>query len=402
MKKIFIPILLCVLFICKNIIAQTETAAVVSVYTQNVKISPEIAESILRIELTKTEKFKVLDKLDMLEIINEQKLDITNCFGKKCLTEVGKAASIDKITTGSIENLGKKIVVTIKILDVKSEEYTKIAVEEFIVLDDEIQNMVKMTLNKALGIENDTEMMNNFVYYNQPPSAPTTFIKNNGPRMGVSYIAGNLGKIITAPTEKGGWGFDLPLFTQIGYQFEQAYLSAGTFQALIEGMVFLTGVEKNIFSPSFAFINGFRSSKNGWEFGFGPTFRVTKIANGYYQNNQVNNGNIDYWRLSDEWENDPTNIAIDSTEITEVDWSSGNPENVGTGEYVYDYGLNPNPTISRVDSRGDFKFQAGWVWAIGKTFHSGYLNIPVNAFLSQSKDGFYIGLSMGFNIAKSN
>ena len=47
-------------------------------------------------------------------------------------------------------------------------------------------------------------------------------------------------------------------------------------------------------------------------------------------------------------------------------------------------------------------FQAGWVWAIGKTFHSGYLNIPVNAFLSQSKDGYYIGLSMGFNIAKQD
>ena len=37
--------------------AQLETAAVVSVYTQGAKISPEMAESILRIELTKTEKF---------------------------------------------------------------------------------------------------------------------------------------------------------------------------------------------------------------------------------------------------------------------------------------------------------------------------------------------------------
>jgi hypothetical protein len=155
----------------------------------------------------------------MLETINDQKIDITNCFGKKCLTSVGKAASIDKIATGSIENLGKKIVVTIKILDVESEEYTKIAVEEFIVLDDEIQNMVKITLNKALGIDNDPEMMNNFVYYNQPPSSPTTFIKNNGPRMGVSYLVGNLGEIVQLPENEGGYDMEVPMFTQIGYQF---------------------------------------------------------------------------------------------------------------------------------------------------------------------------------------
>ena len=34
-------------------------------------------------------------------------------------------------------------------------------------------------------------------------------------------------------------GFDAaPIMTQIGYQFEGSYLSAGNFQALIEGLVF--------------------------------------------------------------------------------------------------------------------------------------------------------------------
>ena len=56
--------------------AQLETAAVVSVYTQGAKISPEMAESILRIELTKTEKFNVFDKLDMMEILNNNDIDI--------------------------------------------------------------------------------------------------------------------------------------------------------------------------------------------------------------------------------------------------------------------------------------------------------------------------------------
>ena len=73
-------------------LAQVPTAAIVSVYTQGVKISPEMAESLMRIEVTKTGKFNVLDKLDMLEVLNENQIDVSNCFGKKCLTTVGSQA----------------------------------------------------------------------------------------------------------------------------------------------------------------------------------------------------------------------------------------------------------------------------------------------------------------------
>lgn len=392
MKNIFTTILICISSMCVNYNAQTKntqtkTAGVVSVFTQNVKVSPEVAESILRIELTKSEKFNVFDKLDMMETINEQQIDVSNCFGKNCLTSVGKAASIDVIVTGSIENLGKKIVVTIKVLDVATSKYSKIAVEEFIFLEEEIQSMVRITLNKALGIKNNEEMMNNFVYYNQPPVAPTTYIKNGGPRMGVTFLGGNLGKIMQQPENKGGFGVKVPLFSQIGYQFEQAYLSAGTFQVLIEGLVFLNGIERNQFNPSFAFLNGFRSSKNGWELAFGPTFRFTKIADGYYVGDD--DSDINNWRTSSEWIDDPARVVEDTN------WTSGG--------YQLDYIDNPYIYTDRTDSRGEIKFQAGFVFALGKTFHSGYLNIPVNFFYSTSREGGgYLGLSMGFNIAKKS
>ena len=357
--------------------AQVPTAAIVSVYTQGVKISPDMAESLMRIEVTKTGKFNVLDKLDMLEVLNENQIDVSNCFGKKCLTTVGSQAGVDKMITGAIENLGKKIVITVKLLDVKTGNYDKIAIEEFINLDTEVQTMMQITMNKALGIENDPELLNNFVYFNQPPEAPITYIKNNGPRMGMSFVGGDMGQVLQNPASMGG--FDAtPIMTQIGYQFEGSYLSAGNFQALIEGLVFLTGIEQNMFNPSLAILNGFRSSKNGWEIGFGPTFRLSKIANGYYVGDVISNDN---WRLESEWRV-PANLDTTSP------W----------GGYLD----NPHESYSRMDSRGVVKLQAGWVWALGKTFHSGYLNIPVNAFLSYNKNGHFIGLSMGFNITKKD
>ena len=134
-------------------LAQVPTAAIVSVYTQGVKISPDMAESLMRIEVTKTGKFNVFDKLDMLEVLNENQVDVSNCFGKKCLTSVGSQAGVDKMITGAIENLGKKIVITVKVLDVKTGNYDKIAIEEFINLDTEVQTMMQITMNKALGLK---------------------------------------------------------------------------------------------------------------------------------------------------------------------------------------------------------------------------------------------------------
>ena len=143
----------------------------------------------------------------------------------------------------------------------------------------------------------------------------------------------------------------------------------------------LNGIEKEMFSPSFALLNGFRSSKNGWEFGFGPTFRLSKISKGYYK------GNI------------PGGSGYDVV----TDWVSEDDDNY-VSSWAWDeatMGVRPQ-TSERADSRGDIKFKTGWVWAIGRTFHSGYLNIPVNLFYSSGRDGGYIGLSMGFNIAKKD
>jgi len=356
-----------------NFNAQSQSAAVLSVYTQSAKISPEMAESVLRVEMTKTEQFKVIDKLDMNEILEENEIDITNCYGKKCLLRVGKSAGVDKVVTGSIENLGKKIVVTVKILDVASESYDKVAIEEFINLDSEIQSMVKIVVNKALGIENSQEILNTLVYFNLPPVTPTTYLKNNGPRMGLSYVIGNTAKILSAPKIDGGLGINSPVvMSQIGYQFEGSYLSAGDFQALLEGLIFITGVEKGLFSPSLALLNGFRSSKNGWEFGFGPTFRISSTAEGYYETDA--DGNYD--------------VIKDWNYRSDGGWAQGETP---IFEHRTDFSRNSSPRI-----------KTGWVWALGRTFHSGYLNIPVNLFYSSGSEGGYLGLSMGFNIAKKD
>ncbi len=143
---------------------------------------------------------------------------------------------------------------------------------------------------------------------------------------------------------------------QFGYQFEVQYLNEGNYQALFEFLPTITGFNQNVFIPSITIMNGFRDNKHGWEIAFGPTFNVVSKADGYYANNS--------WHLKNEW---------------------------------HDTTSNPNPIVQRMDSRGDYELQAGFIIAIGKTFKSGKLNIPVNLYIVPNKDGIRMGASFGFN-----
>jgi len=344
------------------------TAAVLTVYSNLDPVTPDKAGSLLRIELVKTGRYKVLDKHDILEIGKIKEINLVDCYGRNCLNEVGKNISVDKMFSGSIEQLGNKIVISLKILDIATGNYDKTTIMEFVEAPLEIQTMIQLTLNTMLGIENDQEIVKTLIYYQQPPETPQTDITNNGPRVGAALILGEMGSRMQAPVNEGGWGA-VPVVSQFGYQVEKEYLSAGDFHALIEGLFILSGPEQQLFNPKLIVMNGFRSGNTGLEFAFGPSFGVEKEANSFY------NSATSQWQLESEW--------------LEVD-TNGAPL------------ANPYDIVSRMDSRGKVKLSAGWVVAVGKTFHSGYLNIPVNLFASFNKHGWQTGLSLGFNLKKRN
>jgi len=150
------------------------------------------------------------------------------------------------------------------------------------------------------------------------------------------------------------------LMFQFGYQFEVKYLNQGDFQALFEFIPIVTGLDQGKFIPSISILNGMRSNRTGWEFAFGPVFYALERADGYYDANNI-------WHLENEW-------FVENPDLQ-----------------------NPFEIESRLDSRGEIAFDSGFIFAGGKTFKSGRLNIPVNAFFIPNKDGHRFGVSMGFN-----
>jgi hypothetical protein len=333
------------------------TVTVLNIDTHDINYEPATMGNLVRIELDKLQLFQVTDRYDVLYLIEKNKLAVTNCYGKICLLEIGNTIHSDKMFTGSVEKIGETIVINFRMIDVKSATVEKSLTKEYLDILPEIQTMIRVTMREFFGLENDANLVNKLskkeTFDNAVNNPYQKRLRLDGPRMGYTYFTGTLANYLKAPKNEGG--FDaMPAMFQFGYQFETQYLNEGNFQALFEFVPLVTGLDQGLFIPSLAVLNGLRSNKNGWELAFGPTVNFIQQADGTYVNGK--------WVLKSE-----NNIIPGAT---------------------YE---------KRIDSRGELYFHSGFVIVCGKSFRSGKLNIPVNAYFVPGKDGNRFGLSFGFN-----
>ncbi len=347
--------------------------AVLSIDSRGVIADKESVGYIVRLELEKTNTFTVMDKYDVAEAVTRNKIDPASCFGKTCVVAAGKALGADKMVTGSIERFGEKIVVSLKLIDVATANVERHDATEYLNLQPELQRMIAISIQKLAGITPDQNIVNLLVNYDQPIESPKTKVNLDGPRMGFSLAWGETAEVLGAAESEGGYNM-YPAMFQFGWQKEWQYLSAGDFQALVEVLPMIGGLESGKFIPSMTILNGFRVGKGGWEFAFGPSFRVIKKADGFIGDG--NNGTVDgRWYMATEWKKfynaDPSLPAE-----------------------------TPYTVRSRIDSRGEYVPSASLFFGVGKTFKSGYLNIPVNVYVMPRREGTTAGFSFGFNIYK--
>lgn len=354
-----------VLFLGLNYSTQAQnnkkaTLSVLNVDTQGFNFSPQQMGNLVRIEMQKLNLYEVIDRYDVAYLIKKHNLIIDNCYGKICLVETGKIINSDKMFSGSVEKYGKTIIITFRLVDVKSATIERTHVREFLDLPGEIQEMIRITIQEMydMPVEQEiiTQLTEKYNYENAVNNPNKMRLSLGGPRMGVTGFTGETASYIKMSEEDGGYDA-LPLMFLFGYQFELQYLTHGDFQALFEIIPNVTGLDQGLFLPSLSLMQGLRH-KSGFEFAFGPILSFSKKATGYYDNNNQ-------WHLPNKYDS----IAY--------------------------------PQISRFDSRGELEFNPGFIFGIGKTFKSGNLNIPVNLFVVPRKKGLQVGLSFGYNTKKN-
>jgi TolB-like protein len=367
LKTLSIALTLGAFIFSTNVNAQKkETIAILDLHAINMFYKSDEITRLLRSEATKLDKYSVLDVYEMKEQFANSKFKDGECFSKRCGISAGVLLKVNYVTTGSIERFGGKIIVTLNLIDIKSEDISKQIVMEFINKEDEIQRMLRVSIQKLLTDNADTQLTAELVHIELPVNNPNNLISLNGPRMGASIITGTAGKRLTANQDDGGFEMlgigSTAITTTMGYQWETRYIATNNFQALVEVIAVVGGMEVGKINPSITLLNGLRFSNSNWEFGFGPSFRLKRVSNGYYDANGV-------WHLERDWN--------------------------------YENGENPHKIERGVlDYRGYLTGDMGMIFALGKTFQSGRLNIPVNIFYAPKRTSSTIGVSVGFNIQK--
>ena len=333
-----------------------KSIAVINIDSKGLATKMPLMTSLVTLELERIGIYEVIDKYDVASHMKANDIALNQAYGKTDLIRIGGILKVDKVLSGSVEKFGNKIIVVLRLIDVKAKKIEKVDVMEYLDQEEDIQEMIRISLHNIFGIENDRNTVDMLSSVNRPISTANNRVNLSGPRFGATMTFGQAAERLQAPKSEGGYNM-FPVSSTFGYQFEKQYISAGDFQALFEVIPALNALESGYFIPSLSVLNGFRFNKLGFEFGIGPVFRIAKLADGYYDAD----GN---WQLK----------------------SSEDP--VGT-EYS-----------SQIDSRGYYKLSTGLILAAGFTFKSGNINFPINIYVSPRKDGTVVGIILGFNVAR--
>lgn len=363
MKKITFCISLFLISILT--MAKIPSIAVLKIETLNTPLNSYEIRSLVQLELEKTELYDVYNLQDLDAALEKNNLSINFCYDQKCLLEKGKSLNVNYVLSGQIEKIQDKIIFKFRMVNIDSGEITKSSLDIYDLSYTHFNLQLMLSMKKFLNqpydiaLYNELKSVDDFDVLRKKSYAFPT--KLEGPRTGLAYIDGKIGKRILAPKEQGGL-YSIPLFTVFAYQKEIQYFSKTSMQSLFQFNFSISGLEKGLFSPGLTIINGYRFSKIGLELGFGPSLGILPIAEGYYDNN----GN---WNLKKDW--------------NEKD-SQGNPVS------------NPNKIVKEFDTRGTYQLNAGLMLAAGYCIRAGSLNIPINAYFVPSLNGNRYGLSVGF------
>lgn len=321
-----------------------------------------VLRSVIYKNLVNSKKYVVNDRYDVSEKLAMDKLK--KCMGKDCLVKIGEQLNADYAMCASYDGLGDRILIAMKIVNVKTGEIVINEIEQFENQPRELNRMTDIMIYRLLNKETDAVITRALVFKEGPTASyGLGKMNNNGPRIGMAYVTGANGEYFTREERDGGVG-TTPFLFNIGYQLEKQYAGTENFSGLFEFIGNIAGLEQGTPIPSLAVLHGVRFGKGAWEIALGPSFTAKRLLSG---TTDYNGQFMTYSQLA--------NMGV-------------------TGADQFDY-------FKRPDARGASYFSSNFVIGVGKTFRPGALNVPLNGYASINKYGVTYGVSLGINITKT-
>lgn len=370
----------------------TKKIAVAQPMVTGMETAAVTAEKMLRIEFAKLNRYYVYDEFDMTEAIEGNPEFKSSCQSKTCLTKLGKVLNVDFAVSGSFDKLGNKIVISLKMVDVANGNVVKTAMLEFDDQELELQRMTQCAVRFMHGLEIDKSLSDRLYFRDEPATLNNVGrIKNSGPRIGYAFMTGDLMEFATRSEAQGGMDI-FPGVSMIGYQLEAQYIGTENFSALFEFIPNVSGLEQGKFIPTMSFLNGFRFGKAGWEIAFGPGLALKQTSKGFFDT-EGKFGNVGNYMSEKDWNDYAFRTYANDPNYAPNGYFETPEPSQFVGAYNFDKRFG--------DTRGKLQLTTSFLFAVGRTFRAGSLNIPVNVFYSAKSGGGIAGINVGFNVIKS-
>lgn len=111
-----------------------------------------ILSDILRDELFKTKRFRIMNRTEMGDILDEQGFQYSGaCDDMACIVDMGKVLGVEKMIAGSISKLGELYYLSLKLVNVETAENEKIVSTKGKVQEEELPNLVQSAVLKLIS-----------------------------------------------------------------------------------------------------------------------------------------------------------------------------------------------------------------------------------------------------------
>ena len=118
MKNLILTVVL-VLFAATLSAQDTKTTAAVMDLEAKEGMSSGTASTLsdyLRTQLVNTQKFTIVTRESMGQVLEEQKFQLSGCTDQECIVEVGKLLGVRKMFTGSIGKVGTTYIINLEVV----------------------------------------------------------------------------------------------------------------------------------------------------------------------------------------------------------------------------------------------------------------------------------------------
>lgn len=135
-----------------SVFGSVPTIAVVELGGDITKSESKILSDKLASILIETNKFKLVERSMMEEILKEQGFQQTGCTDQNCAVEIGQLLGVQKMCTGSIGKIGSSYSITLRIVNVATAEIESNASFEFKgTIEDILYEGLEKTVSKLLN-----------------------------------------------------------------------------------------------------------------------------------------------------------------------------------------------------------------------------------------------------------